>query len=416
MRCFLLKKRLLPGRRSLLLLLAMGFLEGLVFYAPIATLYRQARGLTIFDITLIESVSLVVSIVLEIPWGWVADRIGYRRTLIVSYSFFFVTKLIFWQADGFSWFLAERLLVAVVTSGLSGCDSAYLYLMAGEENAQRFFGLQDVFGTAGLLTASAVFSLFLSGKDSLAALGTVFSYGGAMVLSFFLEDAPGGAPSSPSSPAAGAWKRFASQWREIWANLTQVRGFLPFLLASSLLAETHQTVTVFLSQLAYQRAGIPTALFGVLYAAATLASLLGGWSWRFTQRLGRRGGGALLFLGAAGVCLGMALFASPIAAAGGILLLRAALALWNPLSQTALNRTVRSASRATVLSIYSMVSSGVAVMTNLAFGRAADRSVASGLGLGSLFCLVGLALFLLGERNLSRLETAAPRPIPHDEP
>lgn len=31
----------------------MAFLQGMVFYGPIATLYRQTRGVSVFQITLI---------------------------------------------------------------------------------------------------------------------------------------------------------------------------------------------------------------------------------------------------------------------------------------------------------------------------------------------------------------------------
>ena len=65
-------------KRNIYLLWGIALLQGMVFYAPVATLYRQAAGLGIFHITLIESISLWLMLMLEIPWGWLADRIGYR--------------------------------------------------------------------------------------------------------------------------------------------------------------------------------------------------------------------------------------------------------------------------------------------------------------------------------------------------
>lgn len=40
------------------LLYAISFLQGMVFYGPVATLYRQARGVGLFEIALMESISL----------------------------------------------------------------------------------------------------------------------------------------------------------------------------------------------------------------------------------------------------------------------------------------------------------------------------------------------------------------------
>ena len=69
-------------KRNLRLLYAIALLQGMVFYGPIATLYREAAGVGVFEITLIESLSLALCVALEMPWGVVADKIGYRRTMI----------------------------------------------------------------------------------------------------------------------------------------------------------------------------------------------------------------------------------------------------------------------------------------------------------------------------------------------
>lgn len=92
-------------KRNLWIMYAIALLQGMVFYGPIATLYRQAHGLTIFQITLIESISLSLLILLEIPWGIIADKIGCRHTIIVCSVLYLISKIVFWKADGFAGFL-----------------------------------------------------------------------------------------------------------------------------------------------------------------------------------------------------------------------------------------------------------------------------------------------------------------------
>lgn len=82
-------------KRNIYLLCGIAFLQGMVFYAPVAALYRQAQGITLFQITQIESISLALCILLEVPWGFAAERIGYRKTMIICYSLYFVSKIIF---------------------------------------------------------------------------------------------------------------------------------------------------------------------------------------------------------------------------------------------------------------------------------------------------------------------------------
>lgn len=176
----------MKSKRNIRLMYAIALLQGMVFYGPIATLYRQAAGVSVFQITLIESISLALA--LEVPWGILADRIGYRRSMIVCCGLYFLSKIVFWQASGFGGFLAERLMLSVVCAGLSGLDVSILYLSCPEEESHRVFGIYNNLGMAGLLTASAVYAVFVGENYRLAGLLTVFSYGAAAVLALFLRE------------------------------------------------------------------------------------------------------------------------------------------------------------------------------------------------------------------------------------
>lgn len=51
-------------KRNIYLLYAISLLQGMIFYGPVATLYRQAAGISVFQITLIESISVALMILL----------------------------------------------------------------------------------------------------------------------------------------------------------------------------------------------------------------------------------------------------------------------------------------------------------------------------------------------------------------
>lgn len=226
-------------KKNLYVLYAMALLQGMVFYGPITTLYRQAQGVTVFEITVIESISLALCILLEIPWGMIADKIGYRKTMIFCSFLYFISKIVFWQATGFGGFLAERIMLSVVLAGYSGVDSSILYLSCEGTDRQKAFGLYSSMSMAGLLIAAAVFSAFVGDDYRLAGLLTVISYGLAMVLTFGLTEVR---QSNAAEPAA---EPFRESLRQIVSN----RTLLLFLVGAALLSETHQTITVFLNQL-----------------------------------------------------------------------------------------------------------------------------------------------------------------------
>lgn len=183
-------------KRNIFLMYAISFFQGMVFYGSVATLYRQACGLTLFQITAIESIFSVVCIALEFPWGVIADRIGYRRTMLFCNLLFFISKIVFWKADTFGAFLCERLILSVVISGLSGVDDTVLFLSCGKQDAQRVFSIHGYFGTLGMVIASGCFSLFFSENFRAAAFWTVVAYALAALLSFGLKEV--GAPKAQS--------------------------------------------------------------------------------------------------------------------------------------------------------------------------------------------------------------------------
>ena len=375
------------NRRNVALLFAVYFLQGLCFYSPVATLYRLEAGLTLFQTGLLESISLAAMLLLEIPWGRAADRIGHRRTLVICSALFALSKVVFWKARAFPDFLAERLILAVALAGLSGCDSAYLFACVGEKESQRIFGLWNAVQTAGLLVAGMSASLFLSEHYRRGALWTVLSYSAAALLTLLLtdpeEDGEKPAATAPRPGMGGLLRRSLSM--------------TPFLAGSALLAETAQFITVCLSQLLYQRAGLPVRAFGWLSMLATLCALAGARSHRLTRRLGRRRGGALLFLCAGAACL-TALCPAPLPAVAGVLGLRAAAALFSPLALSLQNAAAEPGARAAQLSCNAMVMDLVSLVLNPAFGRMADAGCGQALLLGATACGGGLLLFLAGSK------------------
>jgi MFS family permease len=369
---------------NIYLFYAIALLQGMVFYGPIATLYRQARGLNVFDITLIESICLVLTILLEVPWGVVADRIGYKKTMVICNVLYLVSKLVFWKADGFGLFLAERLILAVVCAGLSGCDIAFLFLSAGSERSQKVFSIFDAMGTAGLIVAAAIYSTVIQNNYSLTAFLTVISYGLAMLLTFFLQDV---------QPVIKSRLPLKEQARLVVKAIGQEKSFIFFLIAAALLAESNQTITVFLNQLQYLRSGITPGQMGFIYILVTVSGLFSASAYRLIQRAGEARLSRVLFLTAGAACLAMALWASPWVSILGIILLRVSASVFNPIRMAVQNRQVSIADRATVLSVYSICMNMLGVGTNLVFGKIADIDVSYAMLAGAGFCFLGFVSY-----------------------
>ena len=236
------------------------------------------------------------------------------------------------------------------------------------------FGIYHSLQTAGLLTAAAVFSLFVRENYPLSGLLTVLSYGTAAALSLALiEVAPEGERRSG-----------AKGFREALSETFGSRQLLKFLIGSALLNETHQTVTVFLNQLQYEVCGLGNAAMGYIYIAATVLGMCGVWSARFTKRAGIPASAAILCAASAVSCLVLAGTKRALPSVCGILMLRVSNSLFLPF------QTI----------IQAMLLDSIGAGTNLAFGALAERHLAGAFLFGAGICAGGAALLLKSSRNL----------------
>lgn len=372
-------------KRNLILLYAITFLQGMVFYAPVAVLYRQAAGVTVLQMTVIEGISLLLSVALEIPWGIAAEKIGYRNTMVFCCLLYFVSKLIFWQAVDFGGFLLERILLSIVCAGLSGCDTALLYRSCKGVDSQKVFGLYSSLGLAGLIVSALVYSLFVGEDFRLAGLLTVFSYGAAALLALGLKEVGEPDERTPEPVSAG----------RVVLSVVKNKKLLLFLLAAMLLEQTHQAVTVIVNQLQYQRSGIGASWFGVILAGMNLLGLLGVFSRRYTACLGEKWAGGSLLLLSAGSCVVLALTENPVLSVVGVALVHLAFSLFVPLQTELQNRRVVTSARATELSVQSAFLNGTGAAVGVVFGRGAESSVPLAFWLGAALCLSAWCLFQL---------------------
>ncbi len=367
-------------KRNIWLMYTIALLQGMVFYGPIATLYRQAAGISIFEITIIESISLVVCLLLELPWGVVADKIGYKNTLVFCCFLYFFSKIVFWRANGFAAFLLERIMLSIVIAGMSGVDTSVLYLSSEESESQKTFGIYNNLQTAGLLFASFVYSFFVREDYRLAGFLTVVSYGIAAILSLGLAEVK----NADETPRIRL-KEFAATIRSIATNK---RSAL-FLLGVALLNETHQTITVFLNQLQYKRCGLSDAAIGYIFIGVTIVGMTGIFSERLTRKLGVGPLISILYGAAAAACLILAVVKNAWLSVAAVALLRISFSLFQPLQTDLQNKRVLTQNRATELSLNALFIDCVGVGTNLVYGKLASVNLSIALFTGAVLCLIG---------------------------
>lgn len=371
-------------KKNIYLMYAISLLQGMVFYSSIATLYRQANGLSIFQITLIEGISLILTLILEFPWGVIADKIGYRNTMIVCNILFFISKIIFWQADGFFDFMLERVLLAIICAGLSGVDSSILYLSCEKGKSQLVFSIHDNLGMIGLLLASGIYSLLPGENYQLAGFLTVISYGIAMLLTLGLTEVREQKEHENFQLA---------ECIVILKGTLSRPSLLLLILSVALITETHHTITVFLNQLQYTYVGMSNQSISIIYIFVTLSSLVGILSVWGTRHLGKKHFGNLLLSLCVIACLTLTFTKSAVLSVAAVLLLNTCFSLFQPLQKQLQNEAITTQNRATALSIHSVIIDSMSVFITMVLGKIADIHISGAMGIGAVLCFVSLILF-----------------------
>lgn len=339
------------------------------------------------EIFIIESIALLLILVFEVPWGWFADRFGYKRTLIIVNSLYFVSKIIFYQAHGFEGFLLERVILALVIAGLSGCDAALIYASIKEEQAQSVFGRYSAIGTLGFLLACFFSSWIVKISIETTAFFTIFPYGMAMIFTLFLSEVE-------------SEKRENMKLKESVKQAFADRSIIFLVVAMALMVEIFQATTVFLNQLQYLKVGIPVHYFGWILAGIQVVRLFSAKTKRVTDRWGNMSTLLILSMIVLVSCVGLLVTSQAVLSILAILLISVSLAIMGPVEMDLKNKSIHSSNRATILSIYSMIASLIGVGGNLIIGKAADYSVEMGFTICALMGgLALIALFLFKREN-----------------
>lgn len=363
------------------------FLQGFVFYGPYATLYRVDRGINAAEILLIEAIYMVFAILLEIPWGYIADKFGYKRTLIISNAVLMLSKIVFLYANSFGAFLFERFLMAVAFSGISGCDHTLIFYSIDGKNSTKVFGRYAAASTVGFLVASVVSSLIVKISLTATALFTIPPHILALLLSFFLADVN-----------RNRVVKQVNMFNTLKTALTDKKLIL-LAIFFSIFININQAVCVFLSQLKYEQIGINIAYLGLITAVIQISKMLSAKSHALERRVQRQY--SLLILSCVTVVsvTVLIIIQNILATILSIIGVAVTVSMIVPIYAAEQNRLIDNENRATMLSCYAMIESVCAIPVYLLISWFSTISLELAFAANALLGIIGI-LILIGYNHL----------------
>ncbi len=369
------------------------FLTNMYFYSAVLVRFEMDRGLNFSEIFLLESVLSLSIWLLDIPTGVWADRLGYRRLLIISRALNVASVVVTLLAHGFLAFSVGSVLFGAGVACDSGCEDAVLLrsLAAAEgsdagRRSSSAFALLGACSSAGFFIGLVTGSLFAAQNPTSAVVATLFPAMLAIGSTWLLR------PLAPlpdaqkaeitlirARPLAHAWRLIRREPALVGLSLVQSASWVCV------------NAIFWYNQPLLGRAGVAAQWFGPLTAVAVAFGIAVPLLLPAARRWASRR-----------VCFALSLLAPglaylALASAARVWVVVALLALvvggsaWRePLLSEALNERIDDGARATTLSALSFVGALAGAAANALVGRAGDA------GLSVVGYALGAALIALG--------------------
>jgi MFS family permease len=195
------------------------FLISLSLTESIWMLFLAYRGMSLWEIGLLESIYHIFSLSFEMPTGMIADRFGRRLSRTLGRVMTFLACLIMLGSHSFSMFAIAFLFTALGNNLESGAGDALIYdslLELGEENGyKKIKGRQEMFFQTAKLSSLIVGGYVATHSYELAYGITALIHFSSIFQSLcFVEPTIG-----CKAEAQGSFtKHMADSFKAIWAN------------------------------------------------------------------------------------------------------------------------------------------------------------------------------------------------------
>jgi MFS family permease len=272
-------------RFGLAALMAEGLLSRLSFgvVAFALPLYARQLGLSLGEVGILVGLHSAVGIALKPAMGWVTDRIGARRALVLAVALRSAVSLLLAFA-GAGWQLYGIRALHGLSQALRDPAAGVLLASGAEKKVASRFAWYQSAKSAGGSFGKALAGLLLSALG--ARYPAVFLAAFALsslplaVVALFVKDPEGEHAHPPAAPAAPAGPVPAAGRRA---------SVLPYAGLGFLVAGTGEMLSQLFPVIAVEHAGLTTGQAGAIYLGASVLSVVGGplFGW-LSDRVGPR--------------------------------------------------------------------------------------------------------------------------------
>lgn len=250
-------------------------LTSVLFYLPIFVIFYNDRGLVYSEITTLKIILFITVLLLEVPSGVFSDTIGIKLSIVFSVFLYCVSFVITAFSTEFYLFAISSVIFGAAMALMSGCPTALLFNYLKEINHSEIYTrvagsvhfIQQLANAFCLFMGSFIFILDSRLPYLLSALAFLFS----LVFLFRVKVRGNKARTEPE------FKKYILNYIKVFkrgsALLTHARILFILLISAFFLSSTIASFDIY--QVAFQKLGVPTKIFGPIYCGLLIIAAIG---------------------------------------------------------------------------------------------------------------------------------------------
>lgn len=339
------------------------FFDFILIYA-VEKLFLLDRGLNLAQIGILLFIWSIMSLLLEVPTGILADHWSRRKMLILSGMFFSLCYIIWIFSHFFILFLLGYFFRTLGATFASGTLQAYMYdflkIKNKESQFEKIWGRGNALRTLGIGTAVAFGGFLAQRSFTFPVIVSAISILSLTIIAFFWPEIK---PITQTGEE-GYWKFLKSSVKTVGKNHKLIHIVLYSAIVLSVFANLEEFNDVYLRFLGY-----PLGIIGIIFTIATIGQSIAS---MIAYKLKNHPWHTLNIISLIGfIILILASFIRSPFMAIGILFLGILLELSNVLNQGVIQSEAPENQRATIASLSSFV--GNILPFQMMFGIVANR-------------------------------------------
>lgn len=167
-------------------------LRSTIILWPVMTLIYLAKGLSFFEIGLLNSIGSLIIFVLEVPSGVMADKFGRKKNLLLGYFLNVIFVFVLYYSKSLIGLILAEIIFSVSSCLISGTDTSLLYDSLQHEKRERDYGAiiaQNSSITLAIsLFTTIIATMLFANHSKVIFLWTAIIYAAMFVVSLFLSE------------------------------------------------------------------------------------------------------------------------------------------------------------------------------------------------------------------------------------